>query len=102
MRTTRQRVLAKVGMGIGSLLLLPLLAFGANDLAAITGRVHDAAGSPVAGALVIVVATSPIIPERVALTGKDGAFSIPNLFAPQYSMKISLPQFPPPLKPRVQ
>jgi hypothetical protein len=102
MRTTRQRVLAKVSMGIATVLLMPLIAFAANDLAAITGRVHDAAGSPVAGALVIVVATSPIIPERVALTSKDGSFSIPNLFAGQYSIKISMPQFLPALKQGIQ
>jgi hypothetical protein len=102
MRTTRLRVLAKVSMGIAIVFLLPLFASAANDLAAITGRVHDSAGSPVAGALVIVVAASPIIPERVALTGKDGSFSIPNLFAGQYSVKISMPQFLPALKQGIQ
>src|SRR5437879_7231992 len=102
MRTMRQGFPPKVLMGIATLLLVPLIASAANDLAAITGRVHDAAGSPVAGALVIVVATSPIIPERVALTGKDGSFSIPNLFAGQYRVKISMPQFLPALKQGIQ
>src|SRR3989449_6414348 len=102
MRTTRQRFSAKIGMGMALLLLLPLLASAANDLAAISGRVHDSAGSPLVGALVIVVAASPIIPERIALTDKDGSFSIPNLFAGQYSVKISMPQFLPALKQGIQ
>jgi len=83
------------------LLLLPA-GLAANDLAAITGRVHDSSGSPVVGALVIVAAASPIIPERVALTGNDGSFSIPNLFAGQYTVKISMPQFLPALKQGIQ
>lgn len=89
-------------MGIALVLLLPLLASAANDLAAISGRVHDAGGLPVVGALVIVVAASPIIPERVALTDKDGSFSVPNLFAGQYAVKISMPQFLPALKQGIQ
>jgi len=103
MRTTRQRFSAKIGMGMALLLLLlPLLASAANDLAAISGRVHDSAGSPLVGALVIVVAASPIIPERIALTDKDGSFSVPNLFAGQYAVKISMPQFLPALKQGIQ
>ena len=84
------------------LCIAPLLASAANDLAAINGKVHDASGSPVAGALVIVIAASPIIPERVALTGTDGSFSVPNLFAGQYSVKISMPQFLPAMKQGIQ
>ena len=106
MRTTRQRFSAKPGTAIALLLVLllltPLLASAANNLAAISGRVHDAAGFPIVGALVLVVATSPIIPERVALTGKDGSFSVPNLFAGQYVVKISMPQFLPALKQGIQ
>src|SRR5437660_9138374 len=101
-RTTRQRFSAKIGRGMALLLLLPLLPSAANDLAAISGQVHDSAGSPLVGALVIVVAASPIIPERIALTDKDGSFSVPNLFAGQYSVKISMPQFLPALKQGIQ
>jgi len=92
----------KVVLGIAVLLLISSVASAGNDLATINGRVHDAAGSPVAGALVIVAAAAPIIPERIALTGKDGSFSIPNLFAGQYSVKISMPQFLPALKQGIQ
>src|SRR5207247_9922306 len=92
----------KLVLGIAALLLIPSIASAGNDLATINGRVHDSAGSPIAAALVIVAAASPIIPERVALTGKDGSFSIPNLFAGQYSVKISMPQFLPALKQGIQ
>ena len=105
MRELRQRFLARVLVAGSILLLLPLLsstASAANDLASISGRVHDSAGTPVVGALVIVAAASPIIPERVALTTNDGSFSIPNLFAGQYTVKISMPQFLPALKQGIQ
>jgi len=80
-------------LGVGTLLLFPVLAGAANDLATISGRVHDSGGVPVAGALVIVIPASPIIPERIALTDKEGLFSIVNLFAGQYSVKVSMPRF---------
>jgi len=98
----RNGFLAKVLVAGSVLLLLPFMASAANDLASISGRVHDSAGSPVVGALVIVAAASPIIPERVALTTNDGSFSIPNLFAGQYTVKISMPQFLPALKQGIQ
>jgi hypothetical protein len=101
MREVRRSFLATVVLG-SLLLLLPLAASAANDLASITGRVHDSAGTPVVGALVMVVAASPIIPERVALTANDGSFSIPNLFAGQYTVKVSMPQFLPALKQGIQ
>jgi len=61
----------KVVLGIAVLLLISSVASAGNDLATINGRVHDSGGSPIAGALVIVAAASPILPERIALTGKD-------------------------------
>src|SRR5438093_7897220 len=97
-----QRFSTKLVLGIAALLLVPSIASAGNGLAAINGRVHNSAGSPIAGALVIVAAASPIIPERVALTGKDGSFSIPNLFAGQYTVKVSMPQFLPALKQGIQ
>ena len=95
MRTMQQRFSGKLILAIASLLLLPVVASAANDLAMINGRIHDATGTPLVGALVIVAAASPIIPERVALSSKDGSFSIPNLFAGEYTVKISMPQFLP-------
>ena len=78
---------------VAGLLLCPLVAAAANDLATISGRVHDSSGAPIAGALVIVVAASPVLPERIALTDREGAFSIANLFAGQYSVKVTMPRF---------
>src|SRR5262245_51991655 len=92
MRTMRKRFAATAVL-LAGILLSPLVASAANDLAAISGRVHDSSGTPVAGALVIAVAASPRLPERIALTDKDGAFSIANLFAGQYSVKVSMPRF---------
>ena len=78
----RKGLAATVVLVVG-LLICPLMAGAANDLATINGRVRDSSGTPVVGALVIAVAASPIFPERIALTDKDGSFSILNLFAGQ-------------------
>src|SRR5215467_947629 len=98
MQELRHGFLPRAIAAMCALLVLPLAGFAASDLAAITGRVHDSSGSPIVGALVIVAAASPIIPERVALTANDGSFSIPNLFSGQYTVKVSMPQFLPALK----
>ena len=50
-----------------------LAASAANDLAAISGRVHDAGGSPITGALVLVVAASPIMPIFSESESSSGA-----------------------------
>ncbi len=102
MRQLRYGLGWKALVAITILLWLPVVGSAANDLALISGRVHDSAGAPIVGALVIAAAASPIIPERVALTGNDGSFSIPNLFAGQYTVKISMPQFLPALKEGIQ
>src|SRR2546427_10743775 len=83
----------KLVLGIAALLLIPSIASAGNDLATINGRVHDSTGFPITGALVIGAAASRIIPERAALTGEDGSFSIPNLLAGHSSVKISMPPF---------
>jgi hypothetical protein len=92
MRTMRKGF-AAIAVLVAGLLVCPLVAVAANDLATISGRVHDSSGSPVVGALVIVVAASPVLPERIALTDRQGSFSIANLFAGQYSVKVSMPRF---------
>src|SRR5205814_1814988 len=73
-----------------------------SDLATISGKVHDSSGAPIAGALVVVVAASPILPERIALTDRDGGFSLVNLFAGEYSVKVSMPRFLSALKAGIQ
>src|SRR5215510_13762832 len=92
MRTMGKRFAASA-IFVAGLLLCPIVAAAANDLATISGRVNDSSGAPIAGALVIVVAAAPVLPERIALTDREGAFSIANLFAGQYSIKVSMPRF---------
>jgi hypothetical protein len=101
MRTIWKRS-SVIAISIAVLLLFPLVAGAANDLATLNGRVHDSSGAPIAGALVIAVAASPILPERIALTDMDGAFSIANLFAGQYTVKVSMPRFLSALKQGIQ
>jgi hypothetical protein len=72
-----------------------LAAASAQDIAAISGRVRDSSGTPVAGAMVTVVSASPIIPQRIALTDKWGSFRVPNLFPGAYSVKVTMPRFLP-------
>ena len=101
MRTIRKGF-AVTAVLIAGVVLYPLIAGAANDLATINGRVRDSGGSPIAGALVIAVAASPVLPERIALTDRDGVFSIANLFAGEYTVKISMPKFLPALKQGIQ
>src|SRR5262249_16540647 len=65
-------------------------------------HVRDSGGIPVIGALVIVVPASPSFPERIAVTDKDGGFSVVNLFAGQYTLKVSMPHFLPATKQGMQ
>jgi len=88
----------RVILGLAVILLFPLLSTAANDLASISGRVRDSSGAPLVGALVIVAASSPVIPERIAFTDKFGAFSVMNLFAGDYTVKVTMPRFLPSLK----
>jgi hypothetical protein len=101
MRTMR-KAFAATAILLAGILVCPLVAGAATSLATITGSVRDSGGTPVSGALVVVVAASPIFPERIALTDKSGLFSIVNLFAGQYSIKVSMPSFLPATKQGVQ
>lgn len=102
MNPVRQRFLRKIAFGVAVLFLLPLAAGASNDLAAINGHVRDSGGVPVVGALVIVSASSPLIPERMAFTDRRGSFSIPNLFAGEYSVRVTMPRFLPVSKQGIQ
>ena len=102
MGTIRQRLAATLALGIVFLLLFPLTSTAANDLATINGRVWDSSGAPVVGALVIVAAASPIIPERLAFTDKNGSFAVVNLFAGDYTVKVTMPRFLPAIKQGIQ
>src|SRR6266516_2451177 len=102
MTTKRQKCAATVGLGIGFLLLFPFISTAANDLAAINGRVRDSSGVPVVGALVIVASVSPIIPDRLTFTDKNGSFEVLNLFAGDYTVKVTMPRFLPATKQGIQ
>jgi hypothetical protein len=78
---------------LAGIVMCPLVATAAPDLGTITGRVQDSLGEPVAGAVVVAIAASPVLPERIALTSQDGTFAIINLFAGQYTVKVSMPRF---------
>jgi hypothetical protein len=97
MQNMEKKFSATAALLAAALLLCPVIA-AASELATVSGRVNDASGAPVVGALVLVVSASPIFPERVALTDKDGGFSIINLFAGQYTVKVSMPHFLPVVK----
>ena len=98
MRTITTRFSAKIGLGIVILFAFPLVGMASNDLAVISGQVRDSSGTPVVGALVIAVAASPVIPERIAFTDKRGSFTLMNLFAGEYSVKVTMPKFLPAMK----
>jgi Carboxypeptidase regulatory-like domain len=85
----------KIALGLVVVLACPILAMAANDLAAIHGQVHDSTGAPLVGALIVVAAASPVIPERISFTDNRGSFSVVNLFAGEYSVKVTMPRFLP-------
>jgi len=89
-----------VAAAVLTAIVLALPARASSTLASITGTVHDSVGVPVAGALVIV--SGPSMAERMAFTDARGAFSIPNLFAGEYSVKVTMPRFLPAMKGGIQ
>jgi hypothetical protein len=92
----------RIALGLVVVLACPMIAMAANDLAAIHGQVHDSTGVPLVGALIIVAAASPVIPERIAFTDRRGSFSVVNLFAGEYSVKVTMPRFLPANKPNIR
>jgi len=91
-----------VSFAIAAVLLSPQAGLASGTLAAIAGNVHDTAGEPVVGALVIVMAANPSMSQRMVFTDNRGGFSIPNLFAGEYSVKVTMPRFLPALKNGIQ
>jgi len=84
-----------IALGLVVLLACPILGVAANDLAVIHGQVHDSTGAALVGALIVVAAASPVIPERIAFTDSRGSFAVVNLFAGEYSVKVTMPRFLP-------
>src|SRR5947208_16011611 len=102
MQPVRSSASVVVAIGVAVILMVPVVAQASGNLSAITGIVRDSAGTPVIGALVIVVASNPSIPERMAFTDRWGGFSVPNLFSGDYSVKVTMPRFLPALKNGIQ
>jgi len=95
-----------VAVGVAAVLFSPLSstqATGAvNTLAAIQGSVKDSGGLPVVGALVVVAAANPKMPERMAWTDSRGSFNVPNLFAGEYSIRVTMSRFLPAFRGGIQ
>jgi len=82
-------------LGIVVSLMIPVAGTAAENLGAIQGNVRDGSGTPVVGALVIVMAAKSSPGERMAFTDNLGAFSIPNLLVGEYSVKVTMSRFLP-------
>ena len=68
----------------------------------IGGRVLDAAGAPLAGALVAVRTGGAEGDDRVAVTDRRGVFTVADLAPGRYSLRVTKPRFLPTLAGNVQ
>jgi hypothetical protein len=93
---------ATVILGLVAIIISPIATSASGNLSAITGTVHDSSGLPVVGALVVITASNPIMSQRMTFTDSRGSFSIQNLFAGEYSAKVTMPRFLPALKSGIQ
>ena len=64
-----------------------------NPAGMIRGRVEDSVGFPLVGALVAVQSADLAFRERWVFTDHVGAFSIPDLVAGKYFLKVTRPNF---------
>ena len=70
--------------------------------ATLRGRVQDSTGSPLIGALVAIQAGDTNLRERLVFSDRGGLFSIANLAAGQYTIKVTKPRFLPAIAAGVQ
>src|SRR5437773_2715228 len=91
-----------ITLGIIATLIIPCTGMAAESFSVIQGRVVDASGAPVVGALVIAIAATSSMGDRMAFTDSHGLFAIPNLLGGQYSVKVSMARFLPTLKGGIQ
>ena len=70
-------------------------ASGSDGLASLRGRVQDSGGAPLIGALIAVQDNDALFRERLVFSDRSGVFSIPNLLAGNYSLKVTKPRFLP-------
>jgi hypothetical protein len=66
-----------------------------DDLASLRGRVQDSGGAPLVGALIAVQDNDALFRERLVFSDRSGVFSVPNLLAGNYSLKVTKPRFLP-------
>jgi hypothetical protein len=95
-----QRALSKSGIAllVCVALALPLHnaeAQGVLSSSRIQGRVHGSDGLPLVGALVAVQSVDSVIRERFVLTNHSGVFSVPDLVAGKYLVRVTKPNFLP-------
>jgi len=88
-----------IGRKLGLLLLVAAVALpvSAANPASLTGFVRDAGGVPQMGALVAIIGRHGS-PEITAFTDAKGYFSVPDLGAGLYDIKVSAPSFLPTLR----
>jgi hypothetical protein len=88
-----------IGRKLGFLLMLAAVALpvSAANPASISGFVRDAGGVPQMGALVAILSRHGSL-EITAFTDAKGYFSIPDLGAGSYDVKVSAPSFLPTLR----
>ncbi len=84
---------------LASLLVCGMLSMG-NALAedgpaSLRGRVQDSTGAPLIGALIAVQYEDAFFRERLVFSDRSGVFSVPNLLAGNYSLKVTKPRFLP-------
>jgi hypothetical protein len=77
--------------------LLAAPSFAADLPAALSGVVSNSSGVPQMGAQVEVLSAS-MVPVATAFTGSDGRYSVPELAAGLYYLKVSAPAFLPSLR----
>ncbi len=70
-------------------------ATASDGLASVRGRVQDSTGAPLIGALIAVQDNDALFRERLVFSDRSGVFSIPNLLAGNYSLKVTKPRFLP-------
>src|SRR4029453_4460489 len=75
-------------------LLAPATVWGRAGPGLITGRVVDAQGAAVSGAMITATNTETRV-SRTTTTARDGSYVIPNLLPAPYEIKIEMSGFAP-------
>ena len=98
MLTMRKRFSVTAVLVAAFALSVPLVAGAANDLATISGRVQDSSGTPSLALWSSRWLRRRYCPNGSRLTDRDGGVFILNLFAGEYTVRVSMSKFPAGLK----